>query len=259
MADDERRRGERDWERYRRSEEDRNRGGYEGDYRRGQQRGYGHEGYGRESFGGYGGHGPERSAGEYRRGGGYEGEYGGREGGYGRESFGGYGREGYGGGGYGREDYRGREERGFFERAGDEMASWFGAEDAERRRRQDARYGDQGAQHHRGRGPRGYTRSDERIRDDVNDRLTDDPYVDASEIEVTVSGGEVTLSGTVDSRHAKRRAEDIADDVSGVTHVQNNLRVRQGGTSGYGSTAGTGAAGTATGSATSATTGSTTS
>ena len=32
---------------------------------------------------------------------------------------------------------RGREDRGFFERAGDEVASWFGDEEAERRRRED--------------------------------------------------------------------------------------------------------------------------
>ena len=79
---------------------------------------------------------------------------------------------------------------------------------------------------HRGRGPKGYTRSSERIREDVSDRLTDDPHLDASEIEVSVTGTEVTLDGTVDSRAAKRRAEDWAEDVTGVTHVQNNLRVR---------------------------------
>lgn len=79
---------------------------------------------------------------------------------------------------------------------------------------------------HRGRGPKGYTRSGERIREDVSDWLTDDPHLDASDIEVAVEGTEVTLSGTVDSRAAKRRAEDLADDVIGVTHVQNNLRVR---------------------------------
>jgi hypothetical protein len=85
------------------------------------------------------------------------------------------------------------------------------------------------AQDHRGRGPRGYRRSDERILEDVHRRLTDDPQVDASDIEVTVRDGEVTLSGTVDDRRARRRAEDIAEGVSGVTHVQNNTRVRQGG------------------------------
>jgi hypothetical protein len=80
---------------------------------------------------------------------------------------------------------------------------------------------------HRGRGPKGYTRSDERIREDVSDRLTDDALVDASYVEVSVAGGEVTLNGFVDSRTAKRRAEDCAEDVTGVSHVQNNLRVRE--------------------------------
>jgi BON domain len=82
---------------------------------------------------------------------------------------------------------------------------------------------------HRGRGPRGYKRSDARIEEDVNDRLTDDDSVDASDIEVSVSDSEVTLGGTVSDRGMKRRAEDIAESVSGVTHVQNNLRVKQGG------------------------------
>src|SRR3712207_9196144 len=87
--------------------------------------------------------------------------------------------------------------------------------------------GDAGAQHHRGRGQKGYQRSDERIREDVNDRLTDDPHVDASEIEVRVENREVTLTGTVNSRFEKRHAEDLAEAVSGVTHVQNNLRIQQ--------------------------------
>lgn len=78
---------------------------------------------------------------------------------------------------------------------------------------------------HRGKGPKGYARSDARILEDINDRLTDDGRLDASEIEVRVEGGEVTLSGFVHSREGKRRAEDIADRVSGVGHLQNNLRV----------------------------------
>lgn len=81
---------------------------------------------------------------------------------------------------------------------------------------------------HRGRGPAGYRRSDERIHEDVNDRLTDDPMLDASDIEVLVSQAEVTLNGTVHRREDKRRAEDIAEAVSGVTHVQNNLRLQRG-------------------------------
>ena len=78
---------------------------------------------------------------------------------------------------------------------------------------------------HRGRGPRGYQRSDERIREDVCERLTDDPDIDASNLEVTVKGGEVTLSGTVNSREDKRRAEECAEDISGVKDVHNSLRV----------------------------------
>lgn len=85
---------------------------------------------------------------------------------------------------------------------------------------------------HRGRGPRGYRRSDARILEEVNDRLTDDPHVDAGEIQADVKDGEVTLTGTVDGRAARRRAEDVAEAVSGVTYVLNNLRVRQPGGSG---------------------------
>jgi osmotically-inducible protein OsmY len=124
-----------------------------------------------------------------------------------------YDRERYGGGG---------EERGWWDRASDAVASWFGDEDAERRRRMDEQRA-----HRRGRGPKGYRRSDERIREDVNDRLGDDYYIDASDIEVTVSNTEVTLTGTVPSRNDKRRAEDIAESVSGVTNVENRLRVKQ--------------------------------
>jgi osmotically-inducible protein OsmY len=76
-------------------------------------------------------------------------------------------------------------------------------------------------------GPKGYKRSDERVREDVNDRLAQQYEIDPSEIEVAVSNGEVTLTGTVQSRHAKFYAEEIADDVSGVNEVHNNLRVRR--------------------------------
>ncbi|MFD2740586.1 BON domain-containing protein [Sulfitobacter aestuarii] len=106
-------------------------------------------------------------------------------------------------------------ERRFFDRASDEVQSWFGDEAAERRREQD----------HRGKGPKGYRRSDDRILEEVNEALTHDHLVDASDVEVTCAECEVTLTGTVESRHAKRRAEDCADSVSGVRHVQNNLRV----------------------------------
>jgi len=79
---------------------------------------------------------------------------------------------------------------------------------------------------HRGKGPKGFTRSDERIKDDISSRLTDDAYVDASDIEVSVEKGEVTLTGNVSDRSSKRRAEDIAELVAGVTNVENRLRVK---------------------------------
>lgn len=112
--------------------------------------------------------------------------------------------------------------RDFLDRAGDEVASWFGDDEAAERREADRHRG------HSGKGPRGYRRSDERIAEDVNDRLTDDRHLDASTIEVSVSDGEVTLIGTVDSRADKRRAEDLAESVSGVHDVHNTIRVNRG-------------------------------
>ena len=114
------------------------------------------------------------------------------------------------------------DERGFWDRASDEVASWFGDEEAAQRREFD----------HRGRGPKDYKRSDERIREDVNDRLTDDSRVDASNITLTVQNGEVTLNGTVAGRLEKRRSEDLVEQISGVGHVQNNLRVAEATTTG---------------------------
>ncbi len=77
-----------------------------------------------------------------------------------------------------------------------------------------------------GHGPKNYTRSDERIREDVCEHLFDHPYIDASDIEVVVAGGEVTLSGTVDARIVKRAAEDCAEHARGVKDVHNHLRVK---------------------------------
>jgi len=141
---------------------------------------------------------------------------------------------------YDREGNDRGDDRGWWDRASDAVASWFGDDDAERRRRQDQQ------REHRGRGPKGYRRSDERIKEDVNDRLSDDYYLDASDVEVTVTNTEVTLTGTVNNRNDKRRAEDLAESVSGVSNVENRLRVKQ--QSGYGNYSSTGTGtGTSTG------------
>jgi osmotically-inducible protein OsmY len=79
---------------------------------------------------------------------------------------------------------------------------------------------------YRGRGPRGYRRGDERILEEVCDRLTDDSRIDASDIDVQVKEGEVTLAGSVRSRDEKRYTEDLVERISGVRDVSNNLKVR---------------------------------
>jgi hypothetical protein len=78
---------------------------------------------------------------------------------------------------------------------------------------------------HAGRGPRTYVRSDERIAEDVNDRLTEHGYIDASDIVVEVRQCEVSLIGSVDTRDQKRLAEDLTELVPGVREVHNKLKV----------------------------------
>jgi len=233
----------------------RNEGGYRaergqrrhgGEFLRAAQAG-GDIGYGRTRSGADYGAGATgyRSPGDYGRVGGHD--FGGATGGYGSSGYSSrtpdYGDERYFDGhdrdrdrsgregAYGRDynPYRSfsprgerphQEERTWFDRARDEVSSWMGDQDALHRREAD------GA--HRGRGPKGYRRSDERIREDVSDRLTDDSWLDANGIEVAVSDSDVTLTGTVRSREDKKRAEALAESVSGVDNVQNNLRIDRG-------------------------------
>jgi osmotically-inducible protein OsmY len=101
---------------------------------------------------------------------------------------------------------------------GDERWSGRGGERLDHRER--------GASSHHGKGPKSFTMSDERLRERVCEALTDDHDVDASDIDVTVKDGEVTLTGIVEDRRAKRLAEDCADSVRGVRDVQNQLRIR---------------------------------
>jgi osmotically-inducible protein OsmY len=79
-----------------------------------------------------------------------------------------------------------------------------------------------------GRGPKGYQRSDERIREDVAEELSFNGEIDASGIDVVVSNCVVTLEGEIEDRDQKRLAEDIAEAAPGVREVRNNLKVRHG-------------------------------
>lgn len=76
-----------------------------------------------------------------------------------------------------------------------------------------------------GRGPKGYVRSDERIREDVCERLSEG-HLDASDIDVQVKDGEVTLSGLVSDRRTKRLVEELIDNIKGIKDVENRLKVR---------------------------------
>lgn len=109
-------------------------------------------------------------------------------------------------------------------------SSGMGYGDAEEQGRYGNRSGSQQSERqgrHFGKGPKGYQRSDERIKEDVNEALSRHWDLDASDIEVQVQNGEVTLTGTVDSREAKRYAEDAAERSFGVKDVENKLKVKK--------------------------------
>jgi osmotically-inducible protein OsmY len=84
----------------------------------------------------------------------------------------------------------------------------------------------QGMGEHRGKGPKGYQRSDERTKELLCERLREDPHIDPSEVTITVQGGKITLEGTVDSRQTKNAIEEVAEQF-GTQDVQNNLRIQR--------------------------------
>lgn len=215
----------------------------------GRHAGYGNFGqgdYGSERAGvsGRGRHGDaEYEGGSYR--GDYDNEYGyGRQGGYGGDfGAGRYGVAGsrsrfemgqsdsdYGYGDHGRGRYGGSQgstgwrgygaagefSRGWNEPNGEGQQYTAGGDYA----------GMRGPGTHRGKGPKGYQRSDDRLKEMLCERLREDPDIDASDISISVQGGRVTLDGTVDSRRTKNLAEDAAEQL-GVEEVQNNLRVQR--------------------------------
>jgi hypothetical protein len=85
------------------------------------------------------------------------------------------------------------------------------------------RHGDNGLA--RPRGPKGYKRSDDRIREDLCEHLMDVDDIDSSDVEVRVESGCVKLEGTVPERFMKYEIENIAATTLGVEEVENNIRV----------------------------------
>jgi osmotically-inducible protein OsmY/flavin-binding protein dodecin len=144
--------------------------------------------------------------------------------GYSQGPYSGYGQSGYGQSGNRPGNYA---QSGYGPRG---EGNWQGSSSYDQGRYVSSQYDAQyGQQRRSGRGPKGYKRSDDRIREDVCDRLGSQYDIDASEVEVTVSNGEVTLAGTVNDRDQKFRVEHIADGVGGVSEVHNQLRVRRDG------------------------------
>jgi hypothetical protein len=79
-----------------------------------------------------------------------------------------------------------------------------------------------------GRGPRGYQRSDERIKEDICELLTRHGQIDPSDVDIDVHHGEVILRGWVDGRSMKRLIEDVIEDIPGVRDIRNEIKVHQG-------------------------------
>jgi osmotically-inducible protein OsmY len=73
--------------------------------------------------------------------------------------------------------------------------------------------------------PETYEGADERIREDVCERLWHEPAVDVSDVTVEVKDALVKLEGTVLHRQMKHRIEDIAASCAGVADVDNRIRV----------------------------------
>jgi hypothetical protein len=96
-----------------------------------------------------------------------------------------------------------------------------------------------------GRGPKGYKRSDERLREDISERLMHSDTIDSSDVTVEVTEGRVSLQGTVPERYMKHAIEDVVDSCHGVQDIDNRIRVERGERSGSSSFSGTGS--TATG------------
>ncbi|MGH8210528.1 MAG: BON domain-containing protein [Steroidobacteraceae bacterium] len=70
-----------------------------------------------------------------------------------------------------------------------------------------------------------YQRSDERLKEDISERLMEAYHIDSSEVTVEVRGAKVTLEGTVPSRHMKHAIEDLVDGCPGVLDIDNRVRV----------------------------------
>lgn len=68
-------------------------------------------------------------------------------------------------------------------------------------------------------------RQDAEIASHINSRYVKDELVNAFDVKIAVSHGIVTLTGTVRSRRAERRAIELARSVEGVRQLVSKLTV----------------------------------
>jgi osmotically-inducible protein OsmY len=172
---------------------------------RGGSHGYGNQGHGNQGFANrnYDNQGYRQGGGGYFQGGQGYGQHGGDYQGnqgylQGQESFG--QRQG---GNFGQDPEYGRGGSGFSPMRTDRSQSF------------------------RGKGPKGYKRSDERLQEDISERLMDDDRIDASEVSVRCKDGVVTLEGSVSDRQVKHRIEDLVERCNGVKDIENRVTVQR--------------------------------
>jgi hypothetical protein len=78
-----------------------------------------------------------------------------------------------------------------------------------------------------GKGPKGYQRPDGRIYEDICEALLNDPIIDATDIEIEVHDGIVTLRGTIDGRAMKKEVETCTEHIPGVKDVFNMINLHE--------------------------------
>lgn len=83
-----------------------------------------------------------------------------------------------------------------------------------------------GRKHHRGRGPKGWARDDQRLYEEVCERLLHDRLIDARGIEVEVDDGVVTLRGEARAAADPMLAERLVRETPGVKDVRLDLQLR---------------------------------
>ncbi|GEM_PF-4951652 len=78
---------------------------------------------------------------------------------------------------------------------------------------------------HRGKGPKAFTRTDERLKEHVSELLMEHGEIDATHVVVEVKNGEVSLSGLVEDRFQRRAIEDMVESIYGVKDVHLTLKI----------------------------------